>query len=90
MDVYVDRRGRVWLMDFNVFGAPTDPLLFPWPHLTAPPPELEGEGEGEDEGVWAVEIEGEGEGDEGFEVCAISGMALSGLSGLLWEWSPPV
>lgn len=30
MDVYVDKRGRVWLVDFNVFAPVTDALLFSW------------------------------------------------------------
>ena len=28
IDVYVDKRDRVWIVDFNVYGPPTDPLLF--------------------------------------------------------------
>lgn len=30
MDVYVDKKGRVWLLDFSVFGGTTSPLLFEW------------------------------------------------------------
>lgn len=30
MDVYVDKQGRTWLVDFNVFGHDTDPLLYTW------------------------------------------------------------
>jgi hypothetical protein len=30
MDVYVDKGGRVWLVDFNVFADVTDGLLFSW------------------------------------------------------------
>lgn len=30
MDVYIDQKKRVWLIDFNPFGAPTCPLLFDW------------------------------------------------------------
>lgn len=30
MDLYVDKRDRVWLLDFNVFGPVTDALLFAW------------------------------------------------------------
>lgn len=33
LDVYIDRRDRVWLIDVNVFGYPTDPLLFQWREL---------------------------------------------------------
>jgi len=33
MDVYVDRRSRVWLLDFNIFNPTTDSLLFEWSEL---------------------------------------------------------
>lgn len=33
MDVYVDNRQRVWLVDFNPFGEPTCSLLFEWAEL---------------------------------------------------------
>jgi hypothetical protein len=33
-DVYVDKHHRVFLVDVNVFGAVTDPLLFTWGELT--------------------------------------------------------
>jgi hypothetical protein len=33
-DVYVDRKHKVWLVDFNVWGPTTDPLLFTWEELT--------------------------------------------------------
>lgn len=32
-DVYIDRRKRVWLVDFNVYHSTTDSLLFEWPEL---------------------------------------------------------
>lgn len=32
-DVYVDKKRRVWLMDFDVFGGATEPLLFTWEEL---------------------------------------------------------
>ena len=32
-DIYIDRKHRVWLVDFNVFGAATDALLFCWKEL---------------------------------------------------------
>jgi len=32
-DVYVDKRHRVFLLDMNVFGAVTEPLLFSWDEL---------------------------------------------------------
>mmetsp|Transcript_17499 Transcript_17499/g.22689 ORF Transcript_17499/g.22689 Transcript_17499/m.22689 type:complete len:402 (+) Transcript_17499:129-1334(+) len=35
VDLYVDKKGRVWIIDFNVFGAPTDTLLFTWEYLMA-------------------------------------------------------
>ena len=35
MDAYVDRRNRVFIVDFNVFGADTDPKLFAWHELIA-------------------------------------------------------
>ena len=33
LDVYIDKKDRVWLIDVNVFGYPTDPLLFRWREL---------------------------------------------------------
>jgi D123 len=30
MDVYVDKRDRVWVVDFSVFGGTTSSLLFSW------------------------------------------------------------
>jgi len=30
VDVYVDRQGRVWVMDLAPWGPPTDALLFEW------------------------------------------------------------
>lgn len=33
MDVYIDKGGRVWIVDFNVFGEPTHALLFTWDEL---------------------------------------------------------
>ena len=33
MDVFIDRRKRVWIVDFNPFGATTDSLLFDWSEL---------------------------------------------------------
>lgn len=35
MDVYVDKKDRLWLIDFNPFGEPTCPLLFEWEELRA-------------------------------------------------------
>ena len=32
-DVYVDRKDRVWLLDFAPFGGDTQPLLFHWEEL---------------------------------------------------------
>eukprot|EP00598_Pedospumella_elongata_P000414 CAMPEP_0184973386 /NCGR_PEP_ID=MMETSP1098-20130426/5193_1 /TAXON_ID=89044 /ORGANISM="Spumella elongata, Strain CCAP 955/1" /LENGTH=367 /DNA_ID=CAMNT_0027495839 /DNA_START=27 /DNA_END=1130 /DNA_ORIENTATION=- len=37
MDVYVDLKNRVWLVDFNPFGEPTCALLFEWEELFALP-----------------------------------------------------
>jgi len=37
MDVYVDLKNRVWLVDFNPFGEPTCALLFEWEELFAMP-----------------------------------------------------
>ena len=34
-DVYIDRKHRVWLQDFNVFSRATDALLFSWAELLA-------------------------------------------------------
>ena len=33
LDVYLDARGRVWVVDFNVWGGRTDSLLFDWDEL---------------------------------------------------------
>ena len=33
LDVYIDSRERVWIVDFNVWGARTDGLLFDWKEL---------------------------------------------------------
>ncbi len=30
LDLYIDRKGRIWIIDLNPFGAPTCPLLFEW------------------------------------------------------------
>ena len=35
MDVYVDRRRRVWILGFGVLGPPMDPLLFTWDEIAA-------------------------------------------------------
>ena len=35
MDVYIDRKDRVFIVDFNVFGGDTDPMLFSWKELVA-------------------------------------------------------
>jgi hypothetical protein len=40
MDLYVDKRERVWLVDFNVFAPVTDALLFSWEDRRAPNPLL--------------------------------------------------
>ena len=32
-DTYIDTKDRVWLIDFNVWGDRTDPLLFEWGEL---------------------------------------------------------
>ena len=37
LDVYIDKRGRIWIIDFNVFGEPTSSLLFDWTELLSPP-----------------------------------------------------
>jgi hypothetical protein len=34
-DVYIDKRDRIFLIDVNVFGYPSDPLLFDWGELIA-------------------------------------------------------
>jgi hypothetical protein len=35
LDVYADAAGRVWIVDFNPWGGPTDSLLFAWEELEA-------------------------------------------------------
>lgn len=32
-DVYIDKKERVWLIDFNVWGTQTDSLLYSWEEL---------------------------------------------------------
>jgi D123 len=33
LDAYIDRHDKVWIVDFNVWGSRTDPLLFTWRQL---------------------------------------------------------
>ena len=33
MDLYIDRKKRVWIVDFNPFGEPSSALLFEWAEL---------------------------------------------------------
>ena len=35
IDVYVDKKKRVWIIDFNPFGEPTSSLLYDWNDLIA-------------------------------------------------------
>mgnify|MGYP001377946800 CR=1 FL=1 len=30
LDIYIDRKNRIWLLDFNVYSRATDALLFTW------------------------------------------------------------
>jgi hypothetical protein len=32
-DVYIDKKERVWLLDFNIWGTQTDSLLYSWDEL---------------------------------------------------------
>ena len=34
VDMYIDQKQRVWLVDFNVWGRSTDSLLWEWSELT--------------------------------------------------------
>lgn len=34
MDLYIDQKQRVWVLDFNPFGSPTCPILFTWEELS--------------------------------------------------------
>lgn len=36
MDLYIDRKKRVWIVDFNPFGQPSSALLFEWAELLLP------------------------------------------------------
>ena len=36
-DVYIDRKKRVWLLDFNVFSRATDALLYTWDEILRAP-----------------------------------------------------
>lgn len=33
VDLYIDQKQRVWVIDFNSFGSPTCPILFTWEEL---------------------------------------------------------
>jgi hypothetical protein len=33
VDLYVDKKKRVWILDFDTFASSTDPLLFSWEEL---------------------------------------------------------
>ena len=33
MDVFIDRKKKVWIVDFNPFGDPSSGLLFEWKEL---------------------------------------------------------
>lgn len=33
MDIYIDKKERVWVIDINPFGYPTSPLMFEWNEL---------------------------------------------------------
>lgn len=33
MDVYIDKKDRVWVIDVNCFGLPSSSLLFEWGEL---------------------------------------------------------
>jgi hypothetical protein len=33
VDLYLDKKERVWVIDVNPFGNPTSPLLFEWEEL---------------------------------------------------------
>ncbi len=33
MDIYVDQKLRVWIVDFGVYGIMSDPLLFDWKEI---------------------------------------------------------
>ncbi len=35
MDVYVDKKERIWIIDVNCFGLPSSSLLFEWDELLA-------------------------------------------------------
>jgi D123 len=46
--VYVDKSRRVWILDFNVFGEPTNPLLYDWSELVDIANDHIGTGSGEE------------------------------------------
>ena len=39
LDIYIDKKDRVWLIDVNPFGDPTTALLFTWEELLSASPE---------------------------------------------------
>lgn len=58
LDVYIDKRDRVWIIDFNVYGRPTDPLLYTYRELDSLTDHLLGvSGSGSGSGVFALEAD---------------------------------
>jgi len=51
VDLYIDRKDRVWIIDFNVYGPPTDTLLFNWDHIESVQVSEEEEETGQNEEV---------------------------------------
>lgn len=35
LDIYIDKKSRVWLIDVNPWGNPTESLMFEWEELMA-------------------------------------------------------
>lgn len=33
LDLYIDKKNKVWVIDVNPYGSPTCPLLFDWEEL---------------------------------------------------------
>eukprot|EP00586_Coscinodiscus_wailesii_P021958 CAMPEP_0172495964 /NCGR_PEP_ID=MMETSP1066-20121228/79761_1 /TAXON_ID=671091 /ORGANISM="Coscinodiscus wailesii, Strain CCMP2513" /LENGTH=322 /DNA_ID=CAMNT_0013267995 /DNA_START=126 /DNA_END=1094 /DNA_ORIENTATION=+ len=46
VDLYIDTRGKVWVLDFNVWGEQTDSLLFSWDELNSGGEVMEGVDDG--------------------------------------------
>jgi len=54
VDVFLDKKDRIWVIDFNPWARTTDSLLYEWSELTSMDDEMD-----DDEGIRIAESEGE-------------------------------